>query len=413
MYWERDGRGLGAHRDGRDRRPSTRRVPSSTSPGTRPRPSPAGPASACRPSSSGRRRRRGWRASAAPGSGPPPTSSPTPASTPSPTRSTRRSSSATTYKVLRGASWATHPHVARPSFRNWDLPQRRQIFAGIRLASDPKGTLDDDRDRRPPARRPGRGDGARRARGPGADAEGALAEVLLRRARLAALRGDHRAGGVLPDPPRAPDPGRALGRDRRRRGQPGDADRARLRLGLEDPPPARRDARRGQPAHLRPGRHLRGDHPRNRRGAGRGVPRARRPRAGLRLRGAPRAHADDERGRAAPDRLPRRHDRQPLPGRAGRLPRPHRRPPRPRRPPAARHRPGQGRRPPGARLRRPGRGHRRIQQERPLRAEPRAGRGLRPRRLRPRRRASTPSTSGSTSACARWSTRTFTSRRST
>ena len=40
------------------------------------------------------------------------------------------------YKVLRGASWATHPDVARPSFRNWDLPQRRQIFAGIRLAGD-------------------------------------------------------------------------------------------------------------------------------------------------------------------------------------------------------------------------------------------------------------------------------------
>jgi gamma-glutamyl hercynylcysteine S-oxide synthase len=43
------------------------------------------------------------------------------------------------HKVLRGASWTTHPHVARPSFRNWDLPQRRQIFAGIRLASDPEG----------------------------------------------------------------------------------------------------------------------------------------------------------------------------------------------------------------------------------------------------------------------------------
>ncbi|MBS1677147.1 MAG: SUMF1/EgtB/PvdO family nonheme iron enzyme [Actinobacteria bacterium] len=41
-----------------------------------------------------------------------------------------------TYKVLRGASWATHTHVARPSFRNWDLPQRRQIFAGIRLAKE-------------------------------------------------------------------------------------------------------------------------------------------------------------------------------------------------------------------------------------------------------------------------------------
>ena len=36
------------------------------------------------------------------------------------------------YRVLRGASWATHPSVARPTFRNWDLPQRRQIFAGLR-----------------------------------------------------------------------------------------------------------------------------------------------------------------------------------------------------------------------------------------------------------------------------------------
>ncbi len=36
------------------------------------------------------------------------------------------------YRVLRGGSWATHPTVARPSFRNWDLPQRRQIFAGFR-----------------------------------------------------------------------------------------------------------------------------------------------------------------------------------------------------------------------------------------------------------------------------------------
>ncbi len=40
------------------------------------------------------------------------------------------------YKVLRGGSWATHPTVARPSFRNWDLPIRRQIFAGLRCARD-------------------------------------------------------------------------------------------------------------------------------------------------------------------------------------------------------------------------------------------------------------------------------------
>jgi iron(II)-dependent oxidoreductase len=38
------------------------------------------------------------------------------------------------YKVLRGSSWATHPSVARPTFRNWDLPIRRQIFAGFRTA---------------------------------------------------------------------------------------------------------------------------------------------------------------------------------------------------------------------------------------------------------------------------------------
>ena len=41
-----------------------------------------------------------------------------------------------TYKVLRGGSWATHPDLMRPSFRNWDLPQRRQIFSGFRCARD-------------------------------------------------------------------------------------------------------------------------------------------------------------------------------------------------------------------------------------------------------------------------------------
>jgi len=40
------------------------------------------------------------------------------------------------YKVLRGGSWATHPRVATRTFRNWDLPERRQIFAGVRLARD-------------------------------------------------------------------------------------------------------------------------------------------------------------------------------------------------------------------------------------------------------------------------------------
>jgi iron(II)-dependent oxidoreductase len=41
------------------------------------------------------------------------------------------------HKVLRGGSWATHPLAVRPTFRNWDLPIRRQIFAGFRCARDP------------------------------------------------------------------------------------------------------------------------------------------------------------------------------------------------------------------------------------------------------------------------------------
>jgi iron(II)-dependent oxidoreductase len=40
------------------------------------------------------------------------------------------------YKVLRGGSWATRARVATPAFRNWDYPERRQIFAGFRLAKD-------------------------------------------------------------------------------------------------------------------------------------------------------------------------------------------------------------------------------------------------------------------------------------
>ncbi|HEY2719404.1 MAG TPA: SUMF1/EgtB/PvdO family nonheme iron enzyme [Solirubrobacteraceae bacterium] len=40
------------------------------------------------------------------------------------------------YRVLRGSSWATDERVANRRFRNWDLPQRRQIFAGVRLARD-------------------------------------------------------------------------------------------------------------------------------------------------------------------------------------------------------------------------------------------------------------------------------------
>ncbi|EHR51028.1 TIGR03440 family protein [Saccharomonospora marina XMU15] len=40
------------------------------------------------------------------------------------------------YKVLRGGSFGTDPVAIRGTFRNWDFPIRRQIFAGFRCARD-------------------------------------------------------------------------------------------------------------------------------------------------------------------------------------------------------------------------------------------------------------------------------------
>ena len=40
------------------------------------------------------------------------------------------------YKTLRGGSFATDAAACRGTFRNWDYPVRRQIFAGFRCASD-------------------------------------------------------------------------------------------------------------------------------------------------------------------------------------------------------------------------------------------------------------------------------------
>ncbi|MFN2568104.1 MAG: ergothioneine biosynthesis protein EgtB [Candidatus Dormibacteria bacterium] len=40
------------------------------------------------------------------------------------------------HRVLRGASCASRSSVARVTFRNWDYPIRRQIFAGFRCAAD-------------------------------------------------------------------------------------------------------------------------------------------------------------------------------------------------------------------------------------------------------------------------------------
>lgn len=42
------------------------------------------------------------------------------------------------YKVLRGGCFAVAPVACRGTFRNWDYPIRRQIFAGFRTAADPE-----------------------------------------------------------------------------------------------------------------------------------------------------------------------------------------------------------------------------------------------------------------------------------
>jgi iron(II)-dependent oxidoreductase len=51
------------------------------------------------------------------------------------------------YRVLRGCSWATRGLVATPTFRNWDFPERRQIFAGFRIARDTDSRSAQDRER--------------------------------------------------------------------------------------------------------------------------------------------------------------------------------------------------------------------------------------------------------------------------
>ena len=178
----------------------------------------------------------------------------------------------------------------------------------------------DDRDRRPPRRRRRREDGARRPRRALRLSEGGGAEILLRRARLAAVRADHRAARVLPDP------GRAARSSQRARAEihdaagcpstlvelgSGSAAKTRHLLGaMRDcdsldtyvPVDISEEITERTAAELvdeYPGLHVHGlvcDFEQH-------------------LERVPARH------RAADDRLPRRHDRQPLPAPAARLPR--------------------------------------------------------------------------------------------
>ena len=180
--------------------------------------------------------------------------------------------------------------------------------------------------------------------------QGAAAEVLLRRARLGAVRADHRTARVLPDPLRARDPRRPSGRDRRR-GDAADADRARLGRRLEEPRAARRDAGR---------RALEGS---SRSTSPRGSPAASPPSSSTSTRGwrsressaTTRPTSSGSHGRRAPCRVPRRHDRQLPAGAATLVPGPDRDADVSRGPVPARRRPRQGASPARGRLQRRGR----------------------------------------------------------
>ena len=325
-WWSRRGLGLegGARHhatrrvDGGPARVAARRLeplhptgPSSTSPGSRPTPSPARTARASPPRPSGRRRRPGTRRRQTPGFIRGATERPIaglranldqrrlrhrarrrlprrrlavrlpghdrrrlgvdgerastaiPASSPSPTASTRRSSSASDYRVLRGGSWATarasprrrsatgtYPSAGRSSpacgSRGTRMtPDRATAEPAIDPASQSTRTLDGARALA----------GRRRARRADAPVQGAAAQALLRRPRRGAVRPHLRAARVLPDAHRARDP--------RARGEivaaTGAAELVELGSGTaeQDARAARRDARRRHARALRPGRRVR------------------------------------------------------------------------------------------------------------------------------------------------------------
>ena len=218
------------------------------------------------------------------------------------------------HKVLRGGAWATRRDVIRTSFRNWDLPIRRQIFAGIRCAKDERmnniAAAVTDRI--------------------------AIQVNLPPGGPLSGMAADVRAGLTSPFKELSPryfydEKGSELfeqiteleeyyptrceraileGRSAEiceAANRPASLIELGLRLGPQDPRSARRDEGRRLPGDLLPGRHLGGDHPRHRRADRRRVRRHQRAWVGLRLR--VRSGARPGR-RAAGDRTARRHDRQ-------------------------------------------------------------------------------------------------------
>ena len=168
------------------------------------------------------------------------------------------------YKVLRGGSWATHPIAVAHDVPQLGLPdpppdlrrlplRPRRLTVGRRPAPPRL-----QRRRPPPARRPRRG-AARRRRSPACTATPKVLppKWFYDERGSAALRRDHPAARVLPDPAGS---ARSCG-ERRRDRRPercGHARRAGLGHVREDAHPARRAARRRAAAPVRPLRRQRG-----------------------------------------------------------------------------------------------------------------------------------------------------------
>ena len=154
------------------------------------------------------------------------------------------------YKVLRGGAWATRRDVIRTSFRNWDLPSAGRSSPAsaaqgtVRMSDRRRRAADQITDRRPPPR--------------GGPLSGMAADVReglscpfkeLSPRYFYDERGSELFERIIELPEYYPTRGERAILDARSAeivaaGEAGDADRARLRLGGEDPRPARRDARR-------------------------------------------------------------------------------------------------------------------------------------------------------------------------
>ncbi len=257
--------------------------------------------------------------------------------------------------------------------------------------------------RRSPARRLQRPEPARRCRDrPDRSAKVAAAQVVLRQGRQRTVRGHHPAAGVLPHPHRAVDPDSTCRRDHRGGGHR-HADRARLGIVGEDPLLLDALTVAGIRRTVPTSRWTSARTP-----CGQRAPGWSRCIRELRV-GALRADFTHQldllpRGRCPHRRLPRRHHRQLRSGRAGRVSARSASRPRPGRSLPARRRPGQVGRRAGPGLRRRGRRDRRVQPQRAGRAEPAAGRRLRPHGLRARRGVGRGAASGSRCGCGRLAT---------